>query len=174
MRLPSLALAAGLLLAAPLSPAAEPRGEGWKSAKVAGLFTSEVPAEWTSASLPGRQTGAAYRDADLSIAVIRYAGARAAYRSPEDYLARSGTAKLPRSRLSVAGLKAQKVSRTYRTTLGTPDSTGHEEWVYQESVLLRQGSAFWLLEFRSRSLLPQGSPRGLDVWRRFLKSFRLG
>lgn len=162
------------LLLAAASPASGAQARmSWRSEKVEGLFSCQVPEGWKAGKLPGGEAGASYTKGSLAIRVARYGPKDPRYPDPEKLLKELQVRPKPGPAPAVSGLKAEILSRAYERSLGGDDAAPRSEWIYEEVALLREKDRFWVVIFRSSSRLPAAEPRGLDVWKAFLERLSL-
>ncbi|HBL18733.1 MAG: hypothetical protein A2X36_05415 [Elusimicrobia bacterium GWA2_69_24] len=147
-----------------------------RSESVSELFRCVVPEDWRSEAKPAPDRGIRYTDESMAIEVIRYGLKDSKYPTPERFLEslRTGGVKLDKAgAVLVSGQDGMSYRRQYKIG-GGDGPVGRTEWIFEEYVVLPQKGSFWVLKFESPSPVHQSEPEGADLWRRFLKGFRLG
>ncbi|MBM4274963.1 MAG: hypothetical protein FJ134_10970 [Deltaproteobacteria bacterium] len=173
----SRVVAAALVVSWCAMALAEPPPSGWKRERMEGLFQCAIPPDWWhDRFMIPPERGAAYTSGLDLIRVQRCEAAGPGPKTPKEFLGEYelvGNKFEKGDALEVSGRPAERWSRRYLVTSARREGRGHTEWIYDEVVFLSDPKGFWALRFTSRSRLFSDPPRGLDIWKRFLESFKL-
>ncbi|MFA6092524.1 MAG: hypothetical protein WCU88_03575 [Elusimicrobiota bacterium] len=168
---------AGLLMlggAAPDSFAKEGKAMSVEKSDLSKLFSCAPPQGWLAK--PSSDGGVRYSDGRRSISVVRHGVAGSPYKTPQEFLKFLSSMKTPEpsQAVEIAGRRADRFIRNYEFSVGGDDGMDRKEWIYEEIVLIKKvREGFWVLRFQSPSLMYTEKPKGLDLWKAFLKGFKL-
>jgi len=167
---------AALILAFTSSAAVASPSDTWKGDGLPGFFSCQIPKGWYCRAPFYRSTKVEtiFTDGINRIYVGYYDDSGDGPRTPTELLSlyEVGRKFIQSEPAEVSGRLAERWTRRYSIRLHPRDG-GREEWIYDDVVFLTTPKGFWVLRFNNNSVLYRPEPRGLDIWKRFLKSFVL-
>jgi hypothetical protein len=171
----SILVAALALPFASLDAAASP-SDTWKGDGLPGFFSCQIPQDWYRRApfYTTSEIETIFTDGINRIYVGYYEDSGNGPRTPTEFLSlyEVGRKFIQSEPAEVSTRLAERWTLRYSIRLHPRDGGG-EEWIYDDVVFLTTPKGFWVLRFKNSSVFYRPEPRGLEIWKRFLKSFVL-